>query len=114
MFDLQSGQFITEEVKRSCGMYNLYYREDDTNHMRIESLFGGIETKTSQIFAKIRSASKEQLDHVNILEKDIHVLFKFMMLSHRRSKQHRDEIQNPCRENDFMFQRFFQASREEG
>ncbi|KAJ5455748.1 uncharacterized protein N7458_004012 [Penicillium daleae] len=82
--------------------------------MRIESLFSGIETKTSQIFAKIRSASKEQLDHVNILEKDIHVLFKFMMLSHRRSKQHRDEIQNPSRENDFMFQRFFQASREEG
>ncbi|KAI1829035.1 hypothetical protein DTO027I6_10122 [Penicillium roqueforti] len=114
LFDLQTGQFITEEVKRSCGMYNLYYMENDPEHMRIEDLFSGIESQTSQIFSKIRNAAKEKLDHVNILEKDIHNLFKFMILSLRRSKQYRDEMQNPYRENDFMFQRLFKASRKEG
>lgn len=114
LFDLQTGQFITEEVKRSCGMYNLYYMENDPNHMRIEDLFSGIEGQTSQIFIKIKNAAKEKLDHVNILEKDIHILFKFMILSFRRSKQYRDVMQNPYRENDFMLQRLFEASRKEG
>lgn len=95
-------------------MYNLYYMENDPEHMRIEELFSGIEGQTSQIFIKIRNAAKEKLDHVNILEKDIHILFKFMILSFRRSKQYRDEMQNPYRENDFMFQRLFEASRKEG
>lgn len=95
-------------------MYNLYYMENDPEHMRIEDLFSGIESQTSQIFSKIRNAAKEKLDHVNILEKDIHNLFKFMILSLRRSKQYRDEMQNPYRENDFMFQRLFKASRKEG
>ncbi|KAJ5638664.1 hypothetical protein N7528_001054 [Penicillium herquei] len=95
-------------------MYNLYYIENDPKHMRIEDLFSGIETQTSQIFIKIRNAAKEKLDHVNILEKDIHILFKFMILSFRRSKQYRDVMQNPYRENDFMFQRLFEASRKEG
>ncbi|KAJ6028829.1 hypothetical protein N7540_004405 [Penicillium herquei] len=114
VFDLQTGQFITEEVKRSCGMYNLYYMENDPKHMRIENLFSGIEAQTSQIFQKIRNAAKEKLDHVNVLEKDIHILFKFMILSFRRSKQYRDMMQNPYRENDFLFQRLFEASRKEG
>ncbi|KAJ5367175.1 hypothetical protein N7541_001116 [Penicillium brevicompactum] len=114
LFDLETGQFITEEVKRSCGMYNLYYMENDPKHMRIEDLFNNIETQTSQIFIKIRNAAKEKLDHVNILEKDIHILFKFMILSFRRSKQYRDVMQDPYRENDFMFQRLFEASRKEG
>ncbi|CEJ60151.1 hypothetical protein PMG11_08736 [Penicillium brasilianum] len=114
LYDLQTGQFITEEVRRSCGMYNLYYMENDPEHMRIEGLFSGIEGRTSQIFTKIRNAAKEKLDHVNILEKHIHVLFKFMILSFRRSKQFRDEMQNPYRENDFMFQRLCEASRKEG
>ncbi|KAJ5590155.1 hypothetical protein N7450_004127 [Penicillium hetheringtonii] len=114
LFDLKTGKFITEEVKRSCGMYNLYYLENDPEHMRIENLFGGLECQASQIFNKIRNAVKEKLDHINILEKDIHILFKFMILSLRRSKQYRDEMQNPYRENDFMFQRLFEASRKEG
>lgn len=95
-------------------MYNLYYMENDPNHMRIEDLFSGIEGQTSQIFIKIKNAAKEKLDHVNILEKDIHILFKFMILSFRRSKQYRDVMQNPYRENDFMLQRLFEASRKEG
>lgn len=114
LFDLQTGQFITEEVKRSCGMYNLYYMENDPKHMRIEGLFSAIEQQTSQIFFKIRNAATEKLDHINILEKDIHILFKFMILSFRRSKQYRDIMQDPYRENDFMFQRHFKASRKEG
>ncbi len=88
--------------------------ENDPEHMRIEDLFSGIERQTSQIFIKIRNAAKEKLDHVNILEKNIHILFRFMILSPRRSKQYRDEMQNPYRENDFMFQRLFEASRKEG
>jgi hypothetical protein len=114
LFDLKTGQFIIEEVKRSCGMYNLYYMEDDPKHMRIEDLFSVIEGHTSEIFFKIRNAAKEKLDHVNILEKDIHILFKFMILSFRRSKQYRDVMQDQYRENDFMFQRLFEASRKEG
>jgi hypothetical protein len=114
LFDLKTGQFITEEVKRSCGMYNLYYMEDDPEHMRIEVLFSGIECQTSRIFTKIRDAAKAKLDHVNIFEKEVHILFKFMILSLRRSKQYRDEMQNPYRENDFMFQRLFEASRKDG
>ncbi|KAJ5953598.1 hypothetical protein N7454_000494 [Penicillium verhagenii] len=95
-------------------MYNLYYMKNDPKHMRVEDLFSGIEGQTSQVFIKIRTAAKEKLDHVNILEKDIHILFKFMILSFRRSKQYRDVMQSPYRENDFMFQRFFEASRKKG
>lgn len=82
--------------------------------MRVEDLFSGIEGQASQIFLKIRNAAKEKLDHVNILEKDIHILFKFMNLSFRRSKQYRDVMQSPYRENDFMFQRLFEESRKKG
>lgn len=95
-------------------MYDLYYMENDPEYMKIEDLFSGIESQTSQIFIMIRNAAKEKLDHVNILEKNIHILFKFMVLSLRRSKQYRGEMQNPYRENDFIFQRLFEASRKEG
>lgn len=82
--------------------------------MRIEQLFSKLESKTSIIFAKISSAVTEGLDHIDIFEKDIHILFKFMNISMRRSKQYKDEINNPHRENDFMFQRLLEASTDSG
>jgi hypothetical protein len=51
---------------------------------------------------------------IDILEKDIHILFKFMNLFMRRSMQYKDELNNPCRENDFVFQRILEASSESG
>lgn len=82
--------------------------------MRIENLFSNLESKTSEIFAKIRTAATNGLGHIDILEKDIHILFKFMNLSQRRSKQYRDDVKSPFRENDFLFQRLFEASRNSG
>ncbi|KAF4442001.1 hypothetical protein F53441_11846 [Fusarium austroafricanum] len=82
--------------------------------MRIEQLFSKLESKTSSIFAKIRTAVTEGHDHIDILEKDIYILFKFINLSTRRSKQYKDELNNPYRENDFVFQRLFQTSRKSG
>jgi hypothetical protein len=37
-----------------------------------------------------------------------------MNLSLRRSQQYRDEIKNPRRENDFLFQQLFDASQKSG
>ncbi|KAF5541981.1 hypothetical protein FMEXI_7680 [Fusarium mexicanum] len=62
--------------------------------MRIEQLFSKLESRTSLIFAKIITAITNGLDHIDILEKDIHTLFKFMNLSMRRSKQYKDELNN--------------------
>jgi hypothetical protein len=75
--------------------------------MRIEDLFAELESKTSSFFRKISTAATEGLDYIDILEKDIHILFKFMNLSLRRSQQYRDEVRSSYRENDFMFQRLF-------
>ncbi|KAJ5525819.1 hypothetical protein N7494_012469 [Penicillium frequentans] len=82
--------------------------------MRIERLFSVLEGKTSRIFVNIRNAVQEHLDHVDILEEDIHILTKFMVISLRRSKRYRDDVKSPFRENDFMFQRKFEASRKHG
>lgn len=82
--------------------------------MKIEHLFADLERRTSKIFAKIRTAITDGLDHIDIVERDIHVLFKFMNISPRRSKQYRDAVKNPYRENDFMFQRLFEAARKSG
>ncbi|PCD23181.1 hypothetical protein AU210_014704 [Fusarium oxysporum f. sp. radicis-cucumerinum] len=114
VFDLPSRQFRLGEVGKTCGAQNLYYNVDDNDPMRIEHLFSKLESKTSSIFAKIRTAVTEGLEHIDILEKDIHILFKFINLSLRRSKQYRDELNNPYRENDFMFQHLFETSRKSG
>lgn len=82
--------------------------------MRIEKLFSKLEHRTSIIFRKIRTAVTEGLGHVDILEKDIHILFKFMTLSPRRSEKYRDDVKSPYRDNDFMFQNLFEASRKPG
>ena len=79
--------------------------------MIIEHLFSKLESRTSTIFQKITSAVAEDLDHVDILEKDIRTLFKFMSLSAKRTEQYRSEVKNPYRENDFMFQELFEESR---
>jgi hypothetical protein len=114
VFDLPSGQFYVGEVKKTCGTQNLYYDANDTDPMRIEHLFSKLESKTSIIFTKISTAISNGLDHIDILEKDIHILFKFMNLSLRRSEQYRNEVKSPYRENDFMFQRLFEASKKNG
>lgn len=82
--------------------------------MRIERLFQKLESKTAQILSKVRAAVADGTDHVDILEKDIHILFKFTNLSPKRSEWYRDEVKNPHRENDFMFQQLFETSRESG
>ena len=82
--------------------------------MRIEHLFSKLECKTSSTFTKISTAVTKGLDQIDILEKDIHILFKFMNISLRRFQQYRDEVKSPYRENDFMFQRLFEASRKSG
>jgi hypothetical protein len=114
VFDLRSEQFYLGEVGKTGGTQNLYYNAKDTDPMRIEHLFSKLECKTSSIFRKINIAITEGHDHIDILEKDIHVLFKFMNLSLRRSQQYRDEVKNPHRENDFIFQQLFDASEKSG
>ena len=114
MLDLPSGQFRLGEVARTCGAQNLYYDRSNTDPMIIEHLFSKLESRTSTIFQKITSAVAEDLDHVDILEKDIRTLFKFMSLSAKRTEQYRSEVKNPYRENDFMFQELFEESRKRG
>jgi hypothetical protein len=109
-----SEQFWLKEVAKTCGTQNLYYNADDTNPMRIEHLFSKLESKTSVIFNKVTDAVSNGVDHIDILEKDVHLLFQFMNLSPRRSEWYRDEVKNPYRENDFFFQRQFEASRKSG
>jgi hypothetical protein len=114
VFNLPSGQFHIGEVKKTCGTQNLYYDANDTHPMRIEYLFSKLESKTSVIFNKISTAISDGQHHIDILEKDIHILFKFMNISLRRTEQYRNEVKNPYRENDFMFQRLFEASKKNG
>lgn len=82
--------------------------------MRIEHLFSKLESRTSSIFAKIRTAVSEGQDYVDILEKDIHTLFKFMNVSIRRSKKYRDDFSDPYRENDFIVQHILEAVKRRG
>ncbi|KEY65508.1 hypothetical protein S7711_09298 [Stachybotrys chartarum IBT 7711] len=108
VFDVSSRQFSLGEVKKTCGTQNLYYDANNTDPMRIEDLFSKLESKTSTMFHKISTAVTEGHDHIDILEKDIHILFKFMMLSIRRSNQSKDEVENSYRENDFLYQKLFE------
>ncbi|PKX91372.1 uncharacterized protein P174DRAFT_491121 [Aspergillus novofumigatus IBT 16806] len=114
VFDLVGEQFWLKEVAKTCGTQNLYYNAMDTNPMRVEHLFSKLESKTSVIFNKVTDAVSNGVDHIDILEKDVHLLFQFMNLSLRRSEWYRDEVKNPYRENDFFFQRHFEASRKSG
>lgn len=82
--------------------------------MRIEHLFSKLEARTSVIFRRIIDAVAEGRGHIDILEKDIQILFKFMNLSTRRSKQYRDHIESANRENDHIFQHLFEEWRKTG
>lgn len=82
--------------------------------MRIEHLFSKLESRTSAIFRRISTAVAEGRGHIDILEKDVHLLFKFMYLCLKRSEQSTDEFENPYRENDFVFQQMFQDSKRGG
>ncbi|KAH8776268.1 hypothetical protein F5883DRAFT_245385 [Diaporthe sp. PMI_573] len=114
IFDLPSVQSRLEEVGRACGARNLYYDRSNTNPIRIRHLFSKLECNTSAVFRKIETAVTKGLDYIDILEKDVHTLFKFMNLSPRCSKQYRDKIMSPYRENDFVFQQLFEASKKSG
>jgi hypothetical protein len=46
--------------------------------MKIKDLFSKLESETSEVFGKIRTAVTNSLDFVDIREKDIHIHFKFM------------------------------------
>jgi hypothetical protein len=101
---MSSRQFQLREVRRTCGTQNLYYNaSDSTNPMKIEDLFSKLEKETSKVFEKIRIAVTDGLDFVDIYEKDIHILFKFINLSLRRSKQYRDKVRSSYCANDFLF-----------
>jgi len=71
--------------------------------MRIEHLFSKLESKTSLVFSKIRDAVSKNLEHIDILEKDVQTLFSFMSISPRRSQQYINSIQDVRRENDFLW-----------
>ncbi|KAL6820794.1 hypothetical protein V8C40DRAFT_62159 [Trichoderma camerunense] len=114
VFELPRGGFKLANVSKTCGEYNLYDLPSSANPRNIEELFSDLESKSSQIFGKIRDAVAKSLDHIDILEKDIHILFKFMDLSRKRSKYFRDDIADPYRKNDFMFQEMFEQARNQG
>ncbi|KAJ5160551.1 uncharacterized protein N7482_007555 [Penicillium canariense] len=114
VFDVLSKTFSLGEVRRTCGKQDLYYKADEQDPMRIEHLLSKLECKTSSVFRKICTAITNGAAHVDVLEKDIHILFKFMNISLRRSEQYRDEVTNPYRENDFLFQQLFDDSRRSG
>ena len=54
--------------------------------MRIKYLFSKLESKTSLIFIKIIAIVTEGLNYIDILKKDIYILFKFINFSLRYSK----------------------------
>lgn len=53
-------------------------------------------------------------DYIEILEKHLHILFKFMVLCPRRSESYKSNVKNLQRENDFMFQRKFVEAKKQG
>ncbi|PTB55815.1 hypothetical protein M431DRAFT_494253 [Trichoderma harzianum CBS 226.95] len=114
VLELPRGGFKLANLSKTCGEYNLYDLPSSANPRNIEELFSDLESKSSQIFGKIRDAVAKSLDHIDILEKDIQILFKFMDLSRRRSEYFRDDIADPYRKNDFMFQEMFEQARNQG
>lgn len=77
-------------------------------------LFSKLECKTATIFSKIQTTVTKGLSHIDILEKNIYILFKFMILSLRRSEQYREEVKSPYRQSDFMFHGLFEAAKRRG
>ncbi|PNP46951.1 hypothetical protein TGAMA5MH_01904 [Trichoderma gamsii] len=114
VLELPNEEFHLADVSKTCGEYNLYDLPNSVEPRNIEQLFSKLESKSSQIFGKIRDTVADGLDHIDILEKDVHTLFKFMNLSMRRSKQYRDNMADPYRENDFIFRKMFEEARNQG
>ncbi|KAK7915067.1 hypothetical protein PG985_012770 [Apiospora marii] len=108
-------QFRLGEVGKTCGKVDLYCDDrGGENTKQIESLFSELESGASSIFRKIVDAVAEDRDHVDILEENVHTLFKFMHLSLKRSTQRRNETEDPRGENDYIFQRLVEASKARG
>ncbi|KAK7985652.1 hypothetical protein PG988_003274 [Apiospora saccharicola] len=115
MFNIPSMQFRLVEVGKTCGKVDLYHDgQGGGDAIQIESLLSELESEASSIFRKIVDAVAEDRDHVDILEENVHTLFKFMHLSMKRSAQRRNEINNTRGENDFLYQRLFEASMARG
>lgn len=82
VFDVPAIEFRLGEVSKTCGVENLYYDQSGGgNPMRVEQLFSTLEGRVSLIFRKIVNAVADDCDHLDILEKDVHTLFKFMPIS---------------------------------
>jgi hypothetical protein len=111
---LYDWQFRLSEVSKTGGVVNLYHDIHDNDPMRAEKLFSKLECRAATILRKIKDAVLESQDHVDIFEKDVHVLFKFMYLSLLRSDWLRNEYRSPYRENNFLFQRRFDAAQSQG
>ncbi|KAL4925377.1 uncharacterized protein BDV17DRAFT_294600 [Aspergillus undulatus] len=114
VFDLATEQFNLQDVNRACGAQDLYYDTGDENPMRIEHLFSKLENRVAQLFRKIKDAVAQDSDHIDIVERDVQILFRFMHLSLLRSEAYKEGIESPGRENDFMFQAYFEAARKRG
>jgi hypothetical protein len=107
-------QFRLGEVSTTGGVVDLYYDVHDDDPMRVEKLFSKLEHKTALIVQKISEAVSKSHDQMDIFEKEVHVLFKFMYLSLLRSNWQRNEYRNPFRDNNFVFQRQFDAAQNQG
>ncbi|KAH4087219.1 hypothetical protein HBH69_185350 [Parastagonospora nodorum] len=101
--ELPSEQFRARQVGKCCGSQDLYYDSNTIDPMRIEHLFSKLESRTSMVFSKIRDAVLKNLEHIDILEKDVQTLFSFMSISPIRSQQYIDSIKDMRRENDFLW-----------
>ncbi|EAT77698.1 hypothetical protein SNOG_14846 [Parastagonospora nodorum SN15] len=101
--ELPSEQFRARQVGKCCGSQDLYYDSNTIDPMRIEHLFSKLESRTSMVFSKIRDAVLKNLEHIDILEKDVQTLFSFMSISPIRSQQYIDSIKDVRRENDFLW-----------
>lgn len=103
MCELPLEEFRTRQVGKCCGSQDLYYDSNTVDPMRIEHLFSKLESKTSLVFSKIRDTVSKNLEHIDILEKDVQTLFSFMSISTIRSQQYINSIQGVRRENDFLW-----------
>jgi hypothetical protein len=109
-----SRAFRIGEVGKSCGIQDLYFDVNHDDPMRMEHLFSKLESKTATIFQKVKSAVANGLESIELWGKDIHTLFKFMNISPRRSEQYRNNVNDPHRENDFIFRRQEETARQSG
>ncbi|KAI1466075.1 uncharacterized protein F4812DRAFT_95991 [Daldinia caldariorum] len=107
-------QFQIEDVSKTCGKIDLYMNCHEPDPMRVEKLFGDLESRASSVLAKIREAVSQNLDTIEIFQNHVNILFKFMYVSIVRVLSLADQFGNPLRDNDFAFQREFETAEKDG